>query len=115
MHSALVNHVLPTFNDLKLEDITVPSIESWMDALLDSGLSPKRVNNITSCMRVMLKEAKRQGLLQRDPFDVVRPFADNCRERGGRGDHLRHRRGGRLPRRHAADLVDTTFQVRLGL
>jgi hypothetical protein len=82
MHSALVNHVLPTFKDLKLDDITVPSIESLMDSLLESGLSPKRVNNITSCLRVMLKEAKRQGLLQHDPFDVVRPFTDNCRERG---------------------------------
>jgi integrase len=82
MHAALERHVLPTFKDLRLEDITVPSIESWMDSLLDSGLSPKRVNNITSCLRVMLREAKRQGLLQHDPFDVIRPFADNCRERG---------------------------------
>lgn len=82
MRAALVRYVLPTFQDQHLDAITVPAIEKWMDTLLDSGLSPKRVNNITSCLRVMLREAKRQGLIPRDPFDVIKPFADNCRERG---------------------------------
>jgi integrase len=40
------------------------------------------VNNILSCLRVMLGEAHRLGLIQKNPFSAVRPLADNSRERG---------------------------------
>jgi hypothetical protein len=74
----------PPLQNEHLDAITVPAIKKWMDALRVNGRSPKRVNNITAYLRVILREARRQELLQRDPFDAVRPFADNCRERGVR-------------------------------
>lgn len=82
MRSALEGHILPEFKNYRLAAITPQVIERWMFSLLDSGLSAKRANNIVSCLRVMLTEARRLGLLQRNPFEAVRPFADNCRERG---------------------------------
>jgi integrase len=83
MRSSLERFILPKFAKRKLSELTATFIEAFMFSLRDDeGLSPKRVNNITSCLRVMLREAKRRGLLPRDPFDVVRPFANDSRERG---------------------------------
>jgi integrase len=82
MHSILEQYLIPTFGRLRLSSITPRIIESWMFGLLDKGLSPKRINNICSCLRVMLKEAQRLGQLRVNPFETVRPLADNCRERG---------------------------------
>ena len=53
-----------------------------MFSLRDTGLSGKRVNNILTVLRVMLKEAVRLNLLQKNPFEVVRPLAVQNRERG---------------------------------
>jgi integrase len=82
MRRILEDHILPTFREYQIDSITPQAIEKWMFDLRDRGLSGKRVNNIVSCFRVMLREAKRLGLLPRDPFDVVRPLSDNPRERG---------------------------------
>ena len=82
MRSVLELYVLPTFGRLRLSTINPRAIETWMFSLKDKGLSSKRVNNITSCLRVMIREAVRLGVVQRNPFDAVRPFADNCQERG---------------------------------
>ena len=82
MRSVLELYVLPSFGRMKLSTINPRTIETWMFSLKDKGLSSKRVNNITSCLRVMTREAVRLGFVQRNPFDAVRPFADNCRERG---------------------------------
>jgi site-specific recombinase XerD len=82
MRSVLENHILPRFRASRLSSIRPQVIESWMFDLLDRGLSPKRINNIAGCLRVMLGEAKRLGLLQANPFDQVRMFAGRGRDRG---------------------------------
>ncbi|MBN2323145.1 MAG: tyrosine-type recombinase/integrase [Spirochaetes bacterium] len=82
MRSVLQQYILPYFENHKLANISPHLIEKWMFGLLDKGLSPKRVNNILSCMRVMLGEAHRVGLIKGNPFRAVRPLADNSRERG---------------------------------
>jgi integrase len=82
MRSALENHILPRFRTSRLTSIKPQAVEAWMFDLLDQGLSPKRINNIAGCLRVMLGEAKRLGLLQANPFDQVRMFAGRDRDRG---------------------------------
>ena len=82
MRSALERRILPRFRTSRLSSIRPQAIETWMFDLLDQGLSPKSINNITGCLRVMLGEAKRLGLLAANPFDGVRRFAGRGRDRG---------------------------------
>jgi integrase len=82
MRSILQQYLLPTFGRHRLASITPRMIEKWMFVLLDSGKSPKRVNNIVQCLRTMLREAHRLDLVKQDPFTAVRPLADNCHVRG---------------------------------
>ena len=78
----LLNHLLPYFGRYWLSSISPKMLEEFMFSLRDKGLSPKRVNNILSCLRVMLSEAQRLGYIQKNPFDVVRPLAIESQERG---------------------------------
>lgn len=82
MRSALGKHVLPQFKTYRLSSIKTQFLESWMLDLSDQGLSHKRINNIAGCLRVTLGEAKRQGVLAANPFDAVRPFANQSKDRG---------------------------------
>jgi hypothetical protein len=82
MRAALELHVLPRFRTSRLSSIRPKAIEDWMTDLFDQGLSPKRINNIAGCQRVMLGEAKRLGLLAANPLDAVRMFAGHGRDRG---------------------------------
>ena len=82
MRAVLELHILPRFRTSRLSSIKPQAIESWMFDLLDQGLSPKRINNIAGCLRVMLGEAKRLSLLAANPFGAVRMFAGRGRDRG---------------------------------
>jgi hypothetical protein len=61
MRAALEKHILTTFKNCRLSNIKVSTIERWMFDLQDKGLSAKRVNNVSSCLPVMLREAHRNG------------------------------------------------------
>jgi integrase len=82
MLSILNMHLLPAFKNLRLSAITAQRIEHWALKLRDTGLSGKRVNDISSCLRIMLTEAHRLGRLDRNPFDAVRPLGIDKRDRG---------------------------------
>ncbi len=75
-------HILPYFQNHWLSSISPKMIEDFMFSVRDRGFSAKRVNNILSCLRVMIGEAHRLGYLQKNPFDVVRPFATDERKGG---------------------------------
>jgi hypothetical protein len=57
MRKALENRLLPRFGKLRLSAISPEIIERWSLQLRDEGLSGKGVNNLLSCLRVMLTEA----------------------------------------------------------
>lgn len=78
----LENHILPYFRAYPLPTITVRMLEDFKFSLLDKGLSTKRVNNILSCLRVMLNEAGRLGDIDKNPFEAVTPFATDETEGG---------------------------------
>ncbi len=67
----LEQHLVPVFGPRRLSAITPGRIEAWMSAMLHRGLSAKRVNNVSGCLRKMLSEAVRRGLLQNSPFARV--------------------------------------------
>ena len=76
-------HLLPTFRRRHLEEITPQEVEAFSLRLRDGGLSGKRVNNIVSCLRVMLGEAYRAGSLPWDPAKtVIRALGSATKARG---------------------------------
>lgn len=60
-------HLTPAFGKLKLTEVDMRSIERYKAKKLDSGLSPKSVNNTLTCLRRMLVLAMEWGLLKELP------------------------------------------------
>jgi integrase len=76
-------YIVPTFGSMSLDEIRPKTIETWILALRDEEhLSRKSVNNILAVFRVMMGEAHREELVPINPFDKVRPFQADTRERG---------------------------------
>ena len=82
MKGHLQNHVLPYFKDKRITQITPRNIEEWLLALRRGKLSPSTINHALRCLKVILKEATRQGLLARDPSAFISGLAERPKERG---------------------------------
>lgn len=84
MQRILDLHITPAFGRLHFETISPQTIEAFSLRLRDGGLSGKRVNNVVSCLRVMLSEAKRSGLIAWDPKEkgIVRTLGNAPKHRG---------------------------------
>lgn len=69
----LRDHILPYLGDLPLDRLDPEILERWMLDLTRAPkkLSNKRVNNVASVLRVMLREAKRLRVIPSNPFDDV--------------------------------------------
>jgi integrase len=67
--SAIYVHLMPTFGQLSLADLTSQEVESWVQAL---SCSNKRVNNILVPLRQAFKDAYHDGLILNNPLDRVR-------------------------------------------
>ena len=84
MSRILELHLLPRWKRAPLISITPLAIETWALRIRDDGLSGKRVNDLISCLRTMLKEAHREGRLSFDPYakGIVRALGNTPRQRG---------------------------------
>lgn len=77
-------HILPTFRRRRLDSMTPQEVEAFALRLRDGGLSGKRVNNVISCLRVMLSEAHRAGAIPWDPTkkNTLRALGSATKHRG---------------------------------
>lgn len=75
-------HILPYLGTVRLSKLTPQILERWMFDLLATGLAPKTVNNIAAVLRTMVREAWRLEMIERNPWDRVRPLANNSKPRG---------------------------------
>ncbi len=82
MHGHLENHVKPFFEDKRLAQITSRQIEEWLLKLRREKLSPSTINHALRCLKVMLKEAARNGIIPRDPSAFITGLAEHQAERG---------------------------------
>lgn len=82
MRGHLENHLLPYFRDHKITQITPRQIEQWLMALRRGKLSPSTINHALRCLKVMLKEATRQGIIARDPSAFITGLSESPAERG---------------------------------
>lgn len=74
----LVRHIFPKFGDLPLNRIKVVEVEAW---LYDLPLANQTRNHIIDTFRIVLDEAVRQELIERDPLDKIRRPAHTYRKR----------------------------------
>ncbi len=83
MQGYLKNHVLPYFRDRRLGAISPRQIEDWLLKLRGEGkLSAASINHALRCLKIMLREAARVGLIARDPSAFIGGFAQEAPERG---------------------------------
>jgi integrase len=79
--SYLARHILPRFGSERLDGITSHSIDAWATGLKDQ-LSPATANRCLAILRVLLREAERQGLIATNPAAGVQQLRETPRERG---------------------------------
>src|SRR6267143_5804230 len=76
--SRLRLHVVPFFERLQLDAITLPHVRKFMKALLAKELSPKTVLNVMVVLKEMLKHAVQWGYLDANPAQYAeRPRAED--------------------------------------
>ena len=82
-------YILPVFGKLPLNKIRPTNLEEWLFDLADGiaspkqerSLAPKTVNNVASAFRIMMKEAKRLGIIDIDPWKSVEPYSADSKKR----------------------------------
>ncbi|MEO5328091.1 MAG: DUF3596 domain-containing protein [Magnetococcus sp. THC-1_WYH] len=67
--SAIHYHLIPTFGQLLLRNLTTAQIRAWLTNL---KIGNKRINNILVPLRGMLKDAHADGFIDRNPMDRIR-------------------------------------------
>ena len=65
--SAFRLHILPTFMERPLSEITPLDVQEWIDELADSDLSPATVGRCFRYFRACMKQAEAWGLIDRAP------------------------------------------------
>jgi integrase len=87
MRTLLVNHILPRFQNVKLQRINPRMIERWMLELREKPgrsaglLSPGTINRALACLKIMLKEAVRLEYLQKNPAAPILPLKEDPRRK----------------------------------
>ncbi|OQY39990.1 MAG: hypothetical protein B6226_00755 [Candidatus Cloacimonetes bacterium 4572_65] len=79
---AMKKHLLPVFGDLRLDLINTLHIESFLQIKKSEGYAINTINSFLSMLRLILGEAKRTGLIDRNPCDSVIKFAKAKTEKG---------------------------------
>lgn len=80
---ALKKYIKPTFDKMLLSDITTGDIEHWRTTLVDMhGLSNLTANHILANLKVILREAFRCQIIDRDPASPVSLYKPDSQEKG---------------------------------
>lgn len=80
--NVLVNHLLPAFGTMRLDDIGPHKIEAWIDKSIADGASPDIINQALQCLKTMLGEAVRVEQLRDNRAAAVRPLRVRRPEKG---------------------------------
>jgi len=97
MNAFLKNHLIPYFGDKRLSRFTSEDIEQWIDYMLETPrrelpaykdsederrLSPRTINHMLICLRHVFGQAKREGLVVKNPCTEVGFTIEDSSERG---------------------------------
>jgi integrase len=79
--SALRLHILPTFADVVLSEITTPQIRRWRAGLLESGVGEPTVAKAYQILRAIMNTAVDDEVIQRNPCRIKGAGAAKTAER----------------------------------
>lgn len=79
--SALRLHILPTFANVVLSEITTPQIRRWRSGLLESGVGEPTVVKAYQVLRAIMNTAVDDELIQRNPCRIKGAGAAKTAER----------------------------------
>ncbi|MFJ8868337.1 tyrosine-type recombinase/integrase [Streptomyces sp. NPDC102473] len=79
--SALRLHILPTFADVVLSEITTPQIRRWRAGLLESGVGEATVAKAYQILRAIMNTAVDDEVIQRNPCRIKGAGAAKTAER----------------------------------
>jgi integrase len=72
--NAFNRYILPRFGRLHLSQITPLVVQSWVNDLSSSGLSPASVRKVYRYFSSCLNQARKQGILETDPLrGIIHP------------------------------------------
>lgn len=77
----LHKHILPVFSEKRLDHISSTDIENWLKDLKKSNYAVNSINNYLNILRLIIGEAKRVGLIDRNPCDKVIKYKNNSKEK----------------------------------
>jgi len=75
-------HIIPYFGDKVIRKITARDVEKWLLSFIDRGLSGATANQNLTTLRIMLNEAIKAGLAEKNPCESIKPLKKNPKERG---------------------------------
>jgi integrase len=75
----LKNHIFPRFGSTLLAELNAVEVETWLSSL---DLSNQTRMHILNSLRIVLREAKREGLLAANPLAEVETFSVRHQRRG---------------------------------
>lgn len=67
----LESRIKPFFKNYDTTKIKRIDLQAWQNNLLDTGLSGKRVNNIRSLFNTFLEDARKDEIIDKNPFSLV--------------------------------------------
>lgn len=77
----LLNHLQPYFGKMKLSEITVQSIESFIVNMQKANYSSSTINSAFSTLSSILKEAHRQGIIKENPILKVQSVVKKSKKK----------------------------------
>lgn len=75
-------HILPFFADYKIDEIDNHVIDSFIDRLLDKGLSRTSVNHILKLLNIIFKYAWEHRIIENNPMLTIKMLKNDTREKG---------------------------------
>ena len=79
--SALGLHILPTFENVVLSEITTPQIRRWRAGLLESGIGEPTIAKAYQILRAIMNTAVDDEVIQRNPCRIKGAGAAKTAER----------------------------------
>ena len=70
--SAIYYHLIPAFGDMPIRKVTTKDIKDWIGGLT---ISAKRINNVLIPLRLVLRDAYMDGLIDNNPADRIKNLA----------------------------------------
>ena len=75
-------HILPYFGEMDIDKITPADVDRWILSFKGMGLTNSTANNNLVTLRIMLGEAVKNGLAEKNPCESIKPLREKAKERG---------------------------------